>query len=311
MTAGPLAVPQIMLRVCLALLPGIAALTYLWGWGIIWNVVCCSVLCLVAEVLMSLLRRTTPLAYIKDGSTLVTALLLSICLPPFADVAVMAVAVAVAIGLVKHAYGGLGRNIFNPAMAGYAAILVSFPVALSQWPSPAEIDGFSGATLLTDFRYRSGLTSSEFLKAYEAAYSAQQLIAAAFLLGGIGLVLLKLIHWRVPAAVALGIAIAALFGYDQGASTSTGGWIFHLTAGGTLAAAFFVVTDPVTLPARAVHQWLAGATIGVLIYLIRAFGAYPDGIAFAVLLVNCATPLLDRYTWRGRAGEDNAEIHRG
>ena len=284
----------IMLRVCLALLPGVAALTYVWGWGILANLALSIACCLSVEALILSLRRMPTLPALSDGSALVTALLIAVCLPPHTSAFVILTSSLIAIGLVKHAYGGLGRNIFNPAMAGYAAILVAFPEALSHWPAVDGVDGLTGATLLTEFRYRTGLTSLEFSSLYEQAMSSQELIGLAFLAGGALLVKTKIIHWRIPAAVFVGLAIGALFGYDQGSSTGAGGWYFHLITGGTVIAAFFIATDPVTMPAQHNHQWVLGILIGILIYLIRTYGAYPDGIAFAVLLANCATPLLDR-----------------
>lgn len=284
-----------MSAVSFALLPGIVAMTYVWGWGVLWNVVFCLLFCFAAETVAGLARGLPIPPLLTDGSSVVTALLISICLPPLVPIGVLLLASTFAIGLVKHAYGGLGRNIFNPAMAGYAVILISFPRALGAWPVEATLDGYSGATLLTEFRYRTGQTTTEFQDFMANSISDQNLIATGFLLGGMALLFLRIAQWRLPAAVFAGIAIAALFGYDQGSSLSHGGLLFHTFSGGTIAAAFFVATDPVTHPEKALHQWLFGILIGVTLYLIRGYGAYPDGIAFAVLLANCTTPLFDRF----------------
>ena len=193
-----------MWRVCLALVPGIAAMTYVWGWGVLWNIAWLILFCCVLESLFTLNARTTT---VTDGSAVLTALLMAICLPPFVGLHVLVVAALFAIGLAKFAYGGLGRNLFNPAMVGYAAVLVSFPTALSQWPNAS--DALSGATLLTEFRYREGLTSAEFLLNVTGRWEAHVWLALAFGLGGVALLVMKIIHWRLPAAVTVGIALAA------------------------------------------------------------------------------------------------------
>ncbi len=291
---------HIMLWVLGALFPGVVAMTFVWGLGVVWNVAWLCILCVASEVaalyLKGVRQTSTLLFQLKDTSVLVTAVLIAICLPPFTHVGILALAALAAVGLAKHAYGGLGRNVFNPAMVGYAVVLVSFPQALATWPSGsgAEVDGFSGATLLTEFRYRSGITASEFELSQAAAVAQQRFVAFCFLAGGLLLAYKKLIAWRVTAGMFAGLALAALVGYDQGSSLSLGGAWFHWTMGGFMAAAFFIVTDPVTHPRQHRHQIIFGLTVGVFVYLIRAFGAYPDGIAFAVLFANCLTPFLNR-----------------
>ena len=273
-----------------AMLPGTIAMTQMWGLGVMWNVAVMSAMCLGVEYLCVRATKRT-----LDGSAMLTAWILALCLPPFTDLLVLAVAAVSAVGLAKHAYGGLGRNLFNPAMVGYAVVLVSFPQSLVIWPSDS-VDAFTGATLLTDFRYREGLTVDEFNVHFADAVGASRAIAFGFLLGGLALIYMRIIHWRLPLAMVIGIAMAGLVGYDQGSSESLGSLTFHLFAGGTVMAAFFVVTDPVTCPQAARDQWIFGILVGILIYAMRAFSAYPDGIAFAILLANCLSPLLDRYT---------------
>ena len=292
--------PHIMAWVLAALLPGICAMTLHWGPGVLWNVVGLLLMCGASEVAALWLRgERQPGSWwftLTDGSTAVTAVLIAICLPPWTHAGVLALAALAAIGLAKHAYGGLGRNVFNPAMVGYAIVLVSFPTGLAHWPGAeaAAVDGFSGATLLTEFRYRTGTTVTEFELGQANAVAQQRLIACAFLAGGLVLTWKKLLAWRVTAGMFAGLILGSLFGYDQGSSLSNGGAWFHATAGGFMAAAFFVVTDPVTHPRRHSHQWLFGVTVGLLVYVIRAAGTFPDGIAFAVLFANCLTPFLNR-----------------
>ncbi len=302
---------RIMLTVLGALLPGIFAMLIVWGWGVLWNLAWLSVFALAAEACLLAIGGERSLRRIRfqlsDWSALLSGWLIAICLPPFTDVYLLALAAAAGLALGKHVYGGLGGNIFNPAMVGYAVILVSFPEALAHWPvitSELAIDGLSGATLLSEFRYRTGLTTSEFDALFLTAAGDQRLIAFSFLVGGIVLAYQKLLAWRIPVAVLAGVGLAALFGYDQGSSTSLGSAWFHWTTGGTIAAAFFIATDPVTHPQHPKHQIVFGLMIGVLIYLIRAYGSYPDGIAFAVLFANAFTPFLNRLATPRAAGAE-------
>jgi len=291
---------RIMQWVLLALLPGITAMTHVWGVGVLWNVAFASLLCAAIEALSLVLAGKRTLREIRfcmqDCTALVTAWLIAICLPPFTPLGLLGLACAAAIGLAKHAYGGMGRNVFNPAMVGYAVALICFPQSLASWPNDpgTVVDALSGATLLTEFRYRVGLTTAEFDATHAAAVANQTFVAFAFLAGGLMLGFKGLIAWRIPAAVILAVGACAVMGYDQGSSLSQGSAWFHWTSGGLMAAAFFVATDPVTHPRVASHQLLFGAVIGLFIYVIRAYGTFPDGIAFAVLFANCLTPLLNR-----------------
>ncbi len=159
---------QIMLWVMGALVPGLAAMTYVLGLGVLWNLAILSLVCVLCEGIIAKARGksfTDVFHQLQDCSALVTAWLIAICLPPYCQIGILCLAAVSAIGLAKQAYGGLGKNLFNPAMVGYAVILVSFPQALANWPDLADstTDALSGATLLTEFRYRQGLTTEEFV----------------------------------------------------------------------------------------------------------------------------------------------------
>jgi electron transport complex protein RnfD len=289
---------SIMLWAIGALLPGLAAFTWLHGPGVLANAAGLVALCMLVEASCVAIKRGRGLRdawqTTADGSAALTGLLIAICLPPYVDVIVLLVAAIASIGIAKHAYGGLGQNTFNPAMVGYAVILVSYPEALAAWPTQSAIDGLSGATLLTQFRYREALTTAEFAMRYAVDTRATDVVAIAFLAGGLLLVYKRIIAWRIPLAVLATVALCAIIGYDQGSSSSHGTIWFHCATGGLMAAAFFVATDPVTHPMRANHQIVFGILIGLMVFWIRAQGSYPDGIAFAVLLANCATPFLNR-----------------
>jgi len=299
--------PNVMAWVLVALLPGLAGMTFYFGLGVLWNLFWLSALCLATEVLVVALRTGSlspallraPLQNnLGDGTTLLAAWLIAICLPPYVSIQILAVAALASIGLAKHAYGGLGNNIFNPAMVGYAIILLSFPQALAAWPALGGAenlasDALSGATYLSEFRYRDAMTVDEFLL-NNPQVMHQQIIAGLFLLGGLGLIYLRIISWRIPLALLITVGLLASVTYDQGSTQSMGSAWFHWATGGTMAAAFFVATDPVTHPSRHSHQIIFAVSIGILLFVIRTQGNLPDGIAFAVLLANCATPLLNR-----------------
>lgn len=299
--------PNVMAWVLVALLPGLAGMTFYFGLGVLWNLFWLSALCLATEVLVVALRTGSlspallraPLQNnLGDGTTLLAAWLIAICLPPYVSIQILAVAALASIGLTKHAYGGLGNNIFNPAMVGYAVILLSFPQALAAWPALGGAenlasDALSGATYLSEFRYRDAMTVDEFLL-NNPQVMHQQIIAGLFLLGGLGLIYLRIISWRIPLALLITVGLLASVTYDQGSTQSMGSAWFHWATGGTMAAAFFVATDPVTHPSRHSHQIIFAISIGILLFVIRTQGNLPDGIAFAVLLANCATPLLNR-----------------
>ena len=299
--------PNDMAWVLVALLPGLAGMTFYFGLGVLWNLFWLSALCLATEVLVVALRTGSlspallraPLQNnLGDGTTLLAAWLIAICLPPYVSIQILAVAALASIGLAKHAYGGLGNNIFNPAMVGYAVILLSFPQALAAWPALGGAenlasDALSGATYLSEFRYRDAMTVDEFLL-NNPQVMHQQIIAGLFLLGGLGLIYLRIISWRIPLALLITVGLLASVTYDQGSTQSMGSAWFHWATGGTMAAAFFVATDPVTHPSRHSHQIIFAVSIGILLFVIRTQGNLPDGIAFAVLLANCATPLLNR-----------------
>jgi len=286
----------IMLMVAACLIPGLVVTAWLTSPMILVNAGFAVVIATATEAICQRLRGQLDLNRLSDGSSLVTALIIAAAMPPAVPLSVLAFATITAIGLAKYAYGGLGNNVFNPAMVGYAAALLSFPLALSAWPD--LIDGLSGATALTAFKFRGGATVADVWNPENGFGSlggaGAEWINAVFLGGGIVLLLLRLGAWRVSAGMLLGMAFVAAAGYDSGSSASSGSPTYHLFTGGTMLAAFFVVTDPVTHPASARGQWLFGLLVGSLTVLIRIFGSHPDGIAFAVLLANAATPYLDR-----------------
>ena len=275
-----------MVHVLIALLPGISL--YCWYGGVNALVL---VLCAVATALLSEIACTRSLRDIADMSTVVTGLLLAVCLPATTPWYVAVIAVVFAIGLAKHAFGGLGKNVFNPAMAGYVVVLVAYPVLV------VEYDARSGATALELLAHRSATTIEEISQSNAfGLFGATQheWLNVAFLLGGSYLVAVRVIALTIPIGVLVGIGVLAFLYDGGGSSLSHGSPLFNWFAGGTMLAAFFIATDPATSPSSRRGQLIYALCIGILAWLIRKYASWPDGFAFAVLLMNCFVPLLDR-----------------
>lgn len=308
----------VMTQVIMATFPAILAMTWFFGWGTLINIVLAVSVALLSESLVLKLRKRPVGFYLKDGSAIVTALLLALALPAFAPWWLTTVGVAFAIIVAKHMYGGMGYNPFNPAMVAYALLLVSFPVDMTQWSFPNHSfvlsfsdtfshifglsvahDGLTSATPLDAMKHSAGQTLNELFASKAAlqpeTFEAYQVISVAFLLGGIYLLARKIYTWHAPVGMLAGMAVIAtifqIVDPDSYAPAS-----FHLLTGATMLGAFFIVTDPVTSATSTKGRLIFGIGVGVLVYLIRAFGNYPDAVAFAVLLMNFASPFLDQYT---------------
>lgn len=288
----------------LALLPGIAVMVLTLGTAYLWQLAIAAALAVAVES-VCLIARGQPSKLALDGSAVLTALLIAISLPPGVSLWVLSLAIVSGVGLAKQLFGGLGHNLFNPAMVGYALVLVSFPAELAVWPA----DAISGATPLDIISHRQGQTFAEAVSGDQFGRWGGlpwQWINLAFLGGGCVLIALRLARWRVVAGVLLALGGAAALTYDAGSSLSSGSPLYHWFTGATMLTAFFVATDPVTHPQSTRGQWLFGAMVGLLIFVIRAYGSYPDGAAFAVLLANAAAPSLDHLTRRKGGHEDLA-----
>ncbi len=327
---------RIMLYVILATVPGIIALTYFFGWGNLINIMLASITALVCEALVLKIRKRPISFFLKDNSALLTAVLLGIALPPFAPWWVTVVAVSFAIICAKHLYGGLGNNPFNPAMVGYALVLISFPVQMTTtWALPSFLsadinlsfadslsvifssaanltDGFSGATPLDTYKHLAkNETALEIMQGSLFAEQAGNWFAAgwefvniAFLLGGLALLALRIFTWHIPFSMLAALGTCSmLFGWDADLYVP---WSLHIFTGATMLGAFFIATDPVTASTTPLGKIIYGAGIGILIFVIRTWGAYPDAVAFAILLMNFAAPLIDAYTQPRTYGHEKA-----
>jgi electron transport complex protein RnfD len=320
-------VASMMLHVLVALIP--AALAHVWyfGPGFIFNLIIATLFCVGGEALMMRVRRRSPMAALSDYSVLITAALLAFALPSLTPWWVTATGALFGVVVAKHLYGGIGFNVFNPAMAGYVVILVAFPMQLNLWvaPSMGDIDYIDLTVLQTliytltgslpntlDFDAISRATPLDAMKSGlrnmqtyaeirtnsimgDFGGRGWEWISNFIAIGGFWLLVKKVIRWQIPAGVFLGLLLPAgiMYMVDPGSNASPG---FHLFSGATILCAFFVATDPVSAATSPKGRFVYGLGIGLLIYAIRQWGAYADGVAFAVLIMNMATPAIDYVT---------------
>ncbi len=320
---GPASVSATMKLVLLALIPGILVFIYQNGWGSVINILLAAVSAVVFEAAAQKLRHRPPQAALADYSGLVTAILIALCLPPLIPWWIPVIATGFAILLAKHAFGGIGSNLFNPAMVGYACVLISFPADLSLWLlqpdsfsvplsnaikasfngglanmslTTAEWDALTGATALDQHRTLNlqNLTATEIDAQTQGWFGARQgeWINLAYLIGGLWLLNRKVINWHIPVSFLGTLLLATLLHnllHDTPLSIPV-----NLFGGATMLCAFFISTDPVSAAASNRGRVIYAALTGLLVYVIRAYGAYPDAVAFAVLLANCTVPAIDR-----------------
>lgn len=316
---------NIMQWVILATVPGFLALSYFFGWGTLINVLLAGTTALACEAFVLRLRNRAIKHYLNDYSALVTAVLLGLALPPYAPWWLVVIGVATSIILAKQLYGGLGLNPFNPAMVGYVVLLISFPVEMTRWISPVSlsadgqlpsfieslsavfygsnaVDAYTGATPLDLFKNANGLMVDQVYEQYPLFHQAAlagvgwEWVNLAFLAGGLVLLQKKIFTWHAPISMLAALLLMSIIFYNDGSSSSGGSPLLHLLSGGTMLGAFFIITDPVSSAVSNKGRIIYGAGIGVLIYIIRVWGNYPDAVAFAVLLMNFAAPFIDYYT---------------
>ena len=314
----------LMWQVVIALAPAVVAAFLILGTGVLIQLAIACAAAAAGEWIAATLRGREPMHGIVDGSAFVMALIIALALPPYVHWSITASATLCASLIGKHAFGSTGHNVFNPAMVGYVFALVCWPRATNEWPlspggdfiGPFEavkvilfgtgFDAVSGATALDHLR--SNLMLMRMRSEFDAepvygvvAGSGYEWIALAYLLGGLWLCWRGVVALRTPLAFCVALALAAgvmnIVDSDRYA-----GPLFHLFAGGTMLAAFFVVTDPVTSPTSARGLVIFAAAVAILTYILRVIGPYPDGIAFAVLILNAMAPLIDRFTVPARYG---------
>ena len=320
----PSSVSKVMLAVIYALIPGTLVMIYFFGEGIAINLAIAIITALVAETLVLRLRQRPVKPFIMDGSAVLTAVLLALALPTLAPWWLVFLGTAFAIVIAKQLYGGLGYNPFNPAMAVYVMLIIAFPQEMTAWVNPLEhpltaqdfinysffselpvgktYDEVTMATVLDTVKTHLGMNVTlDEIKTQQAglfgglAGKGWEWINLTFLLGGFLLLFMRIISWHIPVAFLISLFFLAAFfnGVDSDYYATPQ---FHLFSGGAMLAAFFIATDPVTAATTNKGKIYYGIGIGLLTYVIRTWGGYPDGVAFAVLIMNMAVPTIDYYT---------------
>jgi electron transport complex protein RnfD len=320
-------VTRVMADVLLALIPATVAYIWYFGPGLLFNMIIATTVAMAAESAVLALRGRSPGPQLADLSVVVTAILLAFALPPLTPWWVTATAAFFAVVFGKQLYGGLGYNPLNPAMVGYVVVLISFPAHMTQWLPPSGFglaesrpdfvaslsyvlsgkfpqgiswDVIGGATPLDNVKTQLGLMRTVEEVRTEPLYGVfgahgWEWINNYLILGGIWLLYRKVIRWQIPVAVLVGLlAPATLFYLIEPGSYPPPS--FHLFSGAAVLGAFFIATDPVSAATSNKGRLIFGAGIGFLTYVIRTWGGYPDGLAFAVLLMNMAVPAIDHYT---------------
>ncbi|TVQ95155.1 MAG: RnfABCDGE type electron transport complex subunit D [Chromatiaceae bacterium] len=333
---APRSVGSLMGLVLLALLPATLFGLYLFGWPALFLFAVTIAAALGFEALALLLAGRPVRDTLLDGSALLTGWLLALTLPPWAPWWIGVLGGFLAVVLGKQVFGGIGQNLFNPAMVARVALLISFPLEMTRFVTPAPLfsagapdlpqalaitfgggdptatwDAFSGASLLGQVRtgLSSGLSTGDgpaladlLAGAYDPLAALLGLVpgslgetsALLLLAGGLLLIARRAIDWAIPLAVLGSLALLAT-GMHLLAPDQHPGPLYHLLSGSAMLCAFFIATDPVTSPVSRAGQALFGVGVGVLIYVIRTWGGYPEGVAFAVLLMNACTPMIDHY----------------
>jgi electron transport complex protein RnfD len=297
---------RIMRRVIVALLPACGVAIYLFGLPALAVIVWCLLGSLAAEALCCYLSER-PLT-LADNSAAVTGLLLAMNLPPSAPWWLCLFGAIIAIGLGKQVFGGLGHNPFNPALVARVVLLISFPLQMTNWTAPAPlgsaIDAVSAATPLGEMKTAIMLTrqlpatSKASLSNYfigNMPGSLGEVSALALLVGVIYLLLNRVITWEIPVSYLATVVICSGIMWLSNAQRYPDP-LFHLLTGGLMLGALFMATDMVTTPITRRGMLIFGCGCGVLTVVIRLFGGYPEGVSFAILLMNAATPLIDRYS---------------
>lgn len=294
-------VPKIMYAVVISLIPALAASIFYFRFRALIIYLVCLLACIGTEALFLMVRKK-PKDALWDGSVVITALLLAMTLPPDLSLELVVIGGVVAVGLGKQVFGGLGNNIFNPALVGRAFLQIAFPVAMTTWSAPAGLvaDTATYATPLGNLKFQDAvaqgtLTPIQDLFLGNTGGCIGETSAIALLVGAIFLLFRRVIDWRIPMGIIVSLGIFSgifwLASPEKFAAPH-----FHILAGGLLLGAFFMATDMVTSPISPLGAWIYAIGIGLLVGIIRLFGGFPEGVMFSILFMNTFVPIINRYT---------------
>lgn len=315
-------VSQVMQEVLYALVPGTLVLLWYFGWGALSNWFLAIGFAVGLEAGMLKLRERPLAPFLNDYSAVVTGWLLAVAMPAYSPWWLILIACIFAIVIAKQLYGGLGYNPFNPAMIGYAAMLVSYPVQMTIWPQPVSFsfahipfdqamlhvfggstqgwDALTAATPLDSVKVNLGLHKTLddiYANGHFGIFAGQawEWVSVAWLLGGLWMLYRRIITWHIPVALLGSLSLTATLFWLMNAQHYASP-LFHLFSGAAMLGAFFIATDPISASTTPLGKLIYAAGIGVLTYIIRTWGGYPDAIAFSVIIMNMAVPVIDNYT---------------
>lgn len=306
-TRSSVSTPNLMFGVIAALLPALAVSVYYFGIGTLIVTLTSVASCVLFEYLIQkFLLKQQPT--ISDGSAILTGLLLAFNLPSNLPIGIIIVGAAFAIGVGKMAFGGLGQNLFNPALAGRVFLLISFPVQMTTWPVPKGfstnyIDAETGATALNMLKNHFGsLPETTDMLLGQMGGSLGEVSAIALLIGFAFLLFRRIITWHIPVTIFATVFVfqGILYLADP---TQFASPVAHLLAGGLMLGAIFMATDYVTSPMSICGKVVYAIGIGIITVVIRNFGSFPEGMSFAILIMNAVTPLINTYIKPKRFGE--------
>ncbi len=305
-------VRRTMLWICLCLLPGTICYAWYFGAGVILQCLMAIIFALLIETVCLKARKQDLCLFLSDGSVIVTAIIFALMITPYTPWWINLMGMGFGLVFAKHIYGGLGNNLFNPAVAAFVFILLCFPDYMGHWPQPAQ-QTLNEESVNQAITYIFSSTDSHSTSAnYDTGNTAipladiqpdsqqndtnkvkpWQWLSLFFLLGGLGLIFKDIISWHIPVAM-----FSSLYVLNQALNIFNpelySGGVIHVLSWGTVLAAFFIATDPVTSPTTATGKLIYGVIIGCLIMSIRTWGANPDSIAFAILIANAMAPMID------------------
>ncbi|MFH1504347.1 MAG: RnfABCDGE type electron transport complex subunit D [Candidatus Omnitrophota bacterium] len=290
--------PYIMRKLILALLPTIGASLYFFGQRAALLILSCAASALITEIVVLKIRKKV--SAIGDWSAILTGLLLALTLPPSTKLYAAVLGSVFAILVGKHLFGGLGTNIFNPALIGRAFLMAAYPKMLTTFIKPFSADAITCATPLVLRKFSQIITPTLDLFLGKVSGSLGETSAICLIIGGVYLLIRKIADWRGPLTLLLSVSIIT---FTLNIINPLNGQIwFHLFSGGLLLGTFFMVTDPVTTPLTKKGRYIFGAGCGLLMMIIRYFSGLPEGMMYSILFMNALTPLINRYVKPRRFG---------
>jgi electron transport complex protein RnfD len=285
---------QAMWLVVISIMPSLVASLIFFGIYQLFIVLTSVFFCVFTEAIIKKVRKQK--ISINDGSAVITGLLLGLILPPNFSISSTAIGAIFSIAIGKEIFGGLGFNIFNPALVGRAFLQAAFPVAMTTWSKPNyAVDTITSATPLASFKFDKAITEIQPLILGNINGSIGETSAVAIIIGGVFLIAIGIVNWRIPISMIIGILLfSAIFWFiDPIKYTSP---LFHLFAGGYLFGVFFMATDWVTSPITAKGMWTFGIGIAIIVVVIRTFGGLPEGVMYSILIMNSIVPIINRLT---------------